>query len=79
MSKLTDRFGKSKWLTFTLPHRRVSTAPCMYLRRPEELLALRNTADMVSVCCYGHMAHDVDENEVGMFDGHRVFLLPNME
>ena len=79
MSKIVDWVRKGKWLTFTLPHRRVSSAPCMYLHHPRELLELRDTGNVVEACCYGAMAHDIDENEVGMFNGHRVFLLPNME
>ena len=69
VSRLFDWF-----LRIDYPNRRVSDLPLIFVT-PRELLELRNTANVVNVCMYGSQAWDIDENEVGAWNGHRLFLL----
>ena len=66
------------WLKIEYPNRRVSDLPLMFVT-PHDLAVLHNSANSISVAMYGQMAWDIDENEVGIYNGHRLFLLERSE
>lgn len=62
---------KYSWLKIEFPVRR--TLPLMVVNR-YELMELYHSASVVSVCLYED-TWDIDDGEIGVYNGHRLILM----